>query len=68
MEQGGDRNTLVTFSVVVPKELADRLTAIAVARGAKRSQLARVLLAEGADRHERIQQIAESMELAEAPS
>lgn len=52
----------VTFSVVVPRELAERLTRLAEARGAKRSQFARVLLAEGAARHERIQRVAEALD------
>lgn len=68
MEHDSGRASLVTFSEVVPKELADRLTAIAEARGAKRAQIARMLLAEGADRHERVQRIAESLELTEAAS
>ncbi len=66
MEHDSGRASLVTFSVVVTKELADRLTAIAEARGAKRAQIARMLLAEGADRHERVQRIAESLDISEA--
>jgi hypothetical protein len=52
----------VTFSVVVPRRLAERLTKIAQGRGTKRSQLARQLLAEGADRHERLDRIAHSLD------
>lgn len=59
-----ERADTVTFSVVVPKELADRLTRLAHARGAKRSQFARALLAEGADRHERVERIAQAVEVA----
>jgi hypothetical protein len=62
MEHEGTKDDPVTFSVVVPRELADRLTAIAEARGAKRSQFARVLLAEGAARHERVERIAQALD------
>lgn len=61
-EPGRDR---VVFSVVVSKGLADRLTRLAESRGAKRAQLCRVLLADGVERQERIQRVAQALDQAE---